>query len=52
MSIPNDDYHFTVNFTVEKLTVNSCGKVNMDYFNTNITKVLEAINYNSCLYKK
>ncbi|WP_312511537.1 hypothetical protein [Chryseobacterium culicis] len=24
----------------------------LKYFNTNITKVLEAINHNSCLYKK
>ncbi|HAY3552440.1 grasp-with-spasm system SPASM domain peptide maturase [Elizabethkingia meningoseptica] len=47
-----DCKRFTVNFANEKLRINSCGKVNIDYFNTNITKVLEAVNYNSCLYKK
>lgn len=30
----------------------SCGIVNEKYFNTNLPKVLEAINHNSCLHKK
>ncbi len=29
-----------------------CGIVSTDYFNTNLPKVLEAINHNSCLHKK
>lgn len=29
-----------------------CGKVEPKYFTTNIYKVLEAVNYNSCLHKK
>ncbi len=29
-----------------------CGGVNIETFNTNLPKVLEAINHNSCLHKK
>lgn len=29
-----------------------CGTISIDYFNVNRNKFLEAINYNSCLYKK
>lgn len=47
-----DVFRFTVNFTSQDLKISSCGKVELDYFNTNITKVLEAINHNSCLHKK
>lgn len=39
-------------FMKEDLSMRSCGKVNLKYFSTNITKVLEAINHNSCLHKK
>lgn len=47
-----DDYRFTLHFTDQDLKISSCGKVNLDYFNTNLPKVLEAMNYNSCLHKK
>lgn len=43
---------FSLEFTKEKLKRASCGKVSLDHFNTNITKVLESINHNSCLNKK
>lgn len=49
---PKDRYKFTTSFTKKHIEMNSCGKVDVKYFNTNITKVLEAINHNSCLYKK
>lgn len=29
-----------------------CGIVNMEYFDTNLPKILESINHNSCLHKK
>lgn len=45
-------YRFTMNFLPDNLSLKSCGKVNLKYFSTNITKVLEAINHNSCLHKK
>lgn len=48
----NKSYKFALEFTPEKLSINSCGKVSVENFNTNMTKILEAINYNSCLYKK
>lgn len=47
-----DFFRFTINFTNQDLKISSCGKVNLDYFNTNLPKVLEAINHNSCLHKK
>lgn len=47
-----DIYKFAVNFSDQDLKITSCGKVDLKYFNTNISKVLEAINHNSCLYKK
>jgi SPASM domain peptide maturase of grasp-with-spasm system len=43
---------FTVTFTKEDLKISSCGKVDTKYFNTNLPKVLEATNHNSCLHKK
>lgn len=43
---------FELVFTEQHLQISSCGKVSMEYFDTNITKVLEAINHNSCLNKK
>ncbi|WBV56447.1 grasp-with-spasm system SPASM domain peptide maturase [Chryseobacterium daecheongense] len=49
---PKDRYKFNVTFTKEQIKLNSCGKVDLKYFNTNLPKVLESINYNSCLYKK
>ena len=47
-----DEFKFSLNFVKEHLKISSCGKVDMKYFNTNLPKVLEAINHNSCLYKK
>jgi len=47
-----DDFRFTINFTRQVLKISSCGKVNLDYSNTNLPKVLEAVNHNSCLHKK
>lgn len=47
-----DVYRFTVNFTDQALKISSCGKISLDYFNTNLPKVLESINHNSCLHKK
>ena len=47
-----DNYRFSLKFTSLNLKTSSCGKVSLDYFNTNITKVLEAVNHNSCLHKK
>lgn len=49
---PKDIYKFSTSFSKKQIELNSCGKVDVKYFNTNITKVLEAINHNSCLYKK
>lgn len=37
---------------IEEVKINSCGKVDLKYFNTNLPKILEAINHNSCLHKK
>ncbi|AZA61604.1 grasp-with-spasm system SPASM domain peptide maturase [Chryseobacterium indoltheticum] len=47
-----DTFRFTINFTQQDLQISSCGKVNLDYFGTNLPKVLESINHNSCLHKK
>ncbi|KQT25906.1 grasp-with-spasm system SPASM domain peptide maturase [Chryseobacterium sp. Leaf405] len=49
---PKDKYKFTVAFVKEQIKLNSCGKVDLKYFNVNLPKVLEAINHNSCLHKK
>lgn len=46
------DIGFSLKFTREDLKISFCGKVDMKYFNTNLPKVLEAINHNSCLHKK
>lgn len=48
----NDVFQFRLVFTQQYLKLSSCGKVDMEYFDTNIMKVLEAINHNSCLHKK
>ncbi|UIR55011.1 grasp-with-spasm system SPASM domain peptide maturase [Sphingobacterium sp. SRCM116780] len=50
--IANTSYKFMLDFTEDILSINSCGKVNVDDFSTNMPKVLEAINHNSCLHKK
>lgn len=47
-----DEFRFMVHFVKEYLKISSCGKVDMEYFSTNLPKVLEAINHNSCLHKK
>ncbi|MEZ7528178.1 grasp-with-spasm system SPASM domain peptide maturase [Cloacibacterium normanense] len=49
---PKDKYRFVVNFIKQEVKINSCGKVDLKYFNTNLPKILEAINHNSCLHKK
>lgn len=49
---PKDKYRFAVNFVKENIKLTSCGKVDLKYFNTNLPKILEAINHNSCLHKK
>ena len=48
----NNTLRFTVDFIKQDLKITSCGIVDMKYFNTNISKVLEAMNHNSCLHKK
>lgn len=47
-----DIFRFTLNFSDQDLKISSCGKVDLKYFNTNMSKVLEAVNHNSCLHKK
>ncbi|KFE97279.1 grasp-with-spasm system SPASM domain peptide maturase [Chryseobacterium luteum] len=47
-----DEFRFTVNLIKEDIRITSCGKVDLKYFNTDLSKVLEAINHNSCLHKK
>ncbi|SHG71532.1 grasp-with-spasm system SPASM domain peptide maturase [Chryseobacterium sp. OV279] len=47
-----DEFRFALNFTEEDVKISSCGKVDLKYFNTNISKVSEAMNHNSCLHKK
>jgi SPASM domain peptide maturase of grasp-with-spasm system len=48
-----DNFSFKVFFSSENVkNFSHCGKVNIQSFNTNLPKVLEAINFNSCLYKK
>lgn len=48
----NEEFRFNLNFVKESIKISSCGKVDTRYFNTNLPKVLEAINHNSCLHKK
>jgi len=50
--VSNTEGRFTLDFTKDTLAIISCGKVNVADFNTNMPKVLEAINHNSCLHKK
>ncbi len=50
--VVKDEFKFIVSFTKDPIAVSSCGKVDVKYFNTNLTKVIEAINHNSCLHKK
>lgn len=47
-----DEHRFSLNFLKDDLKLSACGKVELKYFNTNLPKVLEAINHNSCLHKK
>lgn len=47
-----DEFRFRVYFVEEEVKISSCGKVDLKYFNTNLPKVSEALNYNSCLHKK
>ncbi|AZA79208.1 grasp-with-spasm system SPASM domain peptide maturase [Chryseobacterium sp. G0186] len=47
-----DEFRFSVHYIEEDLKISACGKVDMKYFNTNLPKVIEAMNHNSCLHKK
>lgn len=47
-----ETFRFNINFSPENLKISACGKVDLKYFNTNLPKVLEAVNHNSCLHKK
>jgi len=47
-----DFFRFIINFTDKDLKLSSCGIVDLKYFNTNLPKVLESLNHNSCLNKK
>ncbi|MFC3160692.1 SPASM domain peptide maturase, grasp-with-spasm system [Chryseobacterium arachidis] len=46
----NEDSVF--NFTEDNLNIKKCGIVDLKYFSTNIPKIIESKNYNSCLFKK
>ncbi|UKB84598.1 grasp-with-spasm system SPASM domain peptide maturase [Chryseobacterium sp. MEBOG06] len=46
------NFRFIIHFSPENLKIFSCGKVDIKHFNTNLPKVLEALNHNSCLHKK
>jgi SPASM domain peptide maturase of grasp-with-spasm system len=48
----NDYFRFEVSFSNKILKLSSCGVVDLKYFNTNLPKVLESLNHNSCLNKK
>lgn len=48
----SDCFRFIVNFSNKNLKLSSCGIVDLKYFNTNLPKVLESLNHNSCLNKK
>ena len=51
-SIDANKFRYLLSFIeTENVPVN-CGKVDLKYFNTNLPKVLEATNHNSCLHKK
>ncbi|MFP3834903.1 grasp-with-spasm system SPASM domain peptide maturase [Chryseobacterium sp. SIMBA_028] len=47
-----DEFRFTIHSIEEDLKISACGKVDLKYFNTNLPKILEAVNHNSCLHKK
>ncbi|WP_426477327.1 grasp-with-spasm system SPASM domain peptide maturase [Chryseobacterium sp. CBSDS_008] len=47
-----NEYRFSLQFLKDDLKLSACGKVELKYFNTNISKVTEAMKHNSCLYKK
>ncbi len=49
----NDKISFDRIYSINELkSFKSCGIIDSKYFNSNLPKVTEAINYNSCLYKK
>lgn len=48
----SDFFRFSTYFTTKDLKLSSCGIVDLKYFNTNLPKVLESLNHNSCLHKK
>lgn len=53
LSVSFDDLNFNVVLSNEIVrNFSHCGKVNIKYFNTNLPKVSEAVNFNSCLNKK
>ncbi|MCY0977976.1 grasp-with-spasm system SPASM domain peptide maturase [Chryseobacterium wangxinyae] len=49
----DDEIFYDRIYTTKKITTfKFCGAIDLKYFNTNLPKVLEAINHNSCLHKK
>lgn len=50
--VVKSNFKFQIEFTRKQIVRESCGKVSLNYFETNIIKVLESINHNSCLHKK
>ncbi|MCJ7934787.1 MAG: grasp-with-spasm system SPASM domain peptide maturase [Chryseobacterium sp.] len=49
----DEEVFFDRVYTTKKITsFKYCGVVDSRYFNTNLPKVLEAVNHNSCLHKK
>ncbi len=52
-SVSFDNLNFNIVLSHEKVrNFSHCGKVNIQYFSTNLPKVSEAMNFNSCLNKK
>ncbi|WP_343681488.1 grasp-with-spasm system SPASM domain peptide maturase [Chryseobacterium arthrosphaerae] len=47
-----DPLNFDVIFSPESIQISACGKVDLKYFNTNLSKITEALHHNSCLHKK
>ena len=47
-----NNFRFNIEFVEESLTLTSCGLVSLNYFNTNLPKIIESLNHNSCLNRK
>jgi len=49
----NENHYFDIIYVDFDITdFKFCGAVKTEYFNTNMSKVLESLNHNSCLHKK